>query len=187
MSKGQRVGYKRVSTTDQTTARQLDGIELDRVFEDSCSGKTTNRPALQEALLYLRADDRLIVHSIDRLARNTKDLLDLVELLTGKGVTVEFVKENMTFSTGVNDHMAKLMMTMLAAFADFERSIIRERQLEGIALAKKDGKYKGRAPKLNNKQVATLRERVAAGEEKAAVARDFRISRVSLYRYLADA
>jgi DNA invertase Pin-like site-specific DNA recombinase len=143
--KGQRIGYIRVSTAEQNTARQLDGIELDRTFTDHASGKSIERPALSEALAYLREGDTLTVHSIDRLARNTKQLLEIVETLNARGITIEFVKNNLTFTASNNDHTAKLMMTMLAAFADFERSMIRERQREGIDIAKARGDtYKGR-------------------------------------------
>lgn len=187
MSKHQRVGYKRVSSVDQSTERQLDGLELDRVFEDKASGKDTNRPALAEAIKYLRDGDTLVVHSMDRMARNTEDLLRLVRELNGKGVTVEFAKEHLTFSGNSSDPMAHLMMTMLAGFAQFERSMIRERQREGIELAKAKGVYKGRKPSLTDEQAEQLRGRIAAGEKKAVVAREFGISRETLYTYLRDA
>lgn len=188
MSKGHRVGYRRVSSVDQSTERQLEGVQLDKEFEDKASGKDTNRPGLEQAIAYVRDGDTLVVHSLDRLARNLEDLLRTVRALNGKGVTVEFVKENLTFTGSTVNPMANLMMSMLGAFAEFERTLIRERQREGIALAKAKGDvYKGRAPKLNAEQIAGLRARCAAGEEKAAVARSFGISRVSLYRYLAAA
>jgi DNA invertase Pin-like site-specific DNA recombinase len=187
MSKHQRVGYKRVSSVDQNTARQLDGVELDRVFEDKASGKDTNRPALAEAIKYLREGDTLVVHSMDRLARNTEDLLRLVRELNDKGVSIEFVKEHLTFSGNGADPMAQLMMTMLGGFAQFERSIIRERQREGIEVARANGAYKGRKPALTTEQVAQVTARAAAGEKKAAIARDFGISRETLYQYLKAA
>ncbi|MDR5757659.1 recombinase family protein [Caballeronia sp. LZ035] len=185
MSKGQRVGYIRVSSADQNTARQLDGIELDRIFEDKQSGKTIDRPQLQAMLAYVREGDTLYVHSIDRLARNTKHLLEIVEQLNTRGVTVRFEKNSLIFGASNNDHSAKLMMTMLAAFADFERELIKERQAEGIAIAKADGKYKGRKPSLTDTQAAELRARIAAGEQKAEVARSYGISRATLYTYLS--
>jgi DNA invertase Pin-like site-specific DNA recombinase len=184
MSKHQRVGYKRVSTIDQSTERQLDGVELDRAFEDKASGKDTNRPQLIEAIKYVRDGDTLVVHSMDRMARNTEDLLRLLRELNDKGVTVEFVKERLAFSGNSADPMAQLMMTMLAGFAQFERSMIRERQREGIELAKEKGVYKGRKPSLTDEQVEQLKARIAAGEKKAVVARDFGISRETLYAYL---
>jgi DNA invertase Pin-like site-specific DNA recombinase len=180
----QHIGYKRVSTLDQNTERQLDGKRFDAEFEDKASGKDTNRPKLQEMISYVRDGDTVHVHSIDRLARDTSDLLRLVKELNGKGVTVRFEKENLTFG-GDEDAMGKLMMTMLAAFADFERAMIRERQREGIALAKQRGVYsKKRTKKLTLEQITKLRARADAGEKKAVIARDFGISRETLYQYL---
>ena len=186
---GQRVGYVRVSTVDQSTARQLEGFALAKVFEDHASGKDTRRPQLQAALAYVRAGDTLVCHSIDRLARNLDDLRALVKDLNAKGVSVEFVKECLTFAAGAGegDAMARLMLSMLGAFAEFERALIRERQREGIAIAKQmPGKYKGRAPALNADQVAELRRRDSAqmGKGRAALAREFGISRQTLYANL---
>ena len=177
-----RVGYIRVSTLDQNTERQLDGQELDKVFTDKASGKDTKRPQLQAALDYLREGDCLIVHSMDRLARNLDDLRRIVLGLTSKGVLVEFVKERLTF-TGEDSAMSQLLLSVMGAFAEFERSLIRERQREGIALAKKAGVYKGRKPSLTNEQAQQLRARITAGEKKAALAREFGISRETLYQY----
>ncbi len=182
--KGQKVGYKRVSTVDQSVERQLEGIELDRVFVDSASGKDTNRPGLQDAVKYVREGDTLIVHSMDRLARNVEDMLRLVREMNGKGVTVQFIKENMSFAAGKDDPRAHLMFAMLGAFAQFERALIRERQREGIAIAKTKGKYKGRPPSLKAEHIAGIRERVATGVAKSKVAREFKISRETVYRIL---
>lgn len=182
--RGQRVGYIRVSSIDQNTDRQLDDIDLDKTFTDHCSGKDTDRPQLKAALEHLREGDELVIHSMDRLARNVEDMRRLVRELTSKGITVRFVKETMTF-TGDDSPMNQLMLTLLGAFAEFERSMIRERQREGIVIAKaKGGKYKGRKPTLDASQVIVLQEKVAAGASKAAVARDFGISRQTLYEYL---
>jgi DNA invertase Pin-like site-specific DNA recombinase len=183
MSKGHRIGYVRVSTLDQNTERQLDGIELDRTFTDKASGKDTRRPQLQAALEYARDGDFFVVHSMDRLARNAEDLLRTVRELTGRGVTVEFIKNHLTFS-GKADPMAKLMMTMLAAFGEFERDLIRERQREGIAIAKAKGVYKGRRKALNAEQTAELVECARSGMPKAELARSYGISRETLYQYL---
>src|SRR5271170_1712028 len=131
---GQRVGYIRVSTVDQSTARQLDGLELDRTFTDKLSGKDTNRPELQAAMKRMRDGDVLVVHSMDRLARNLGDLLRLVEELNGRGVAVEFVKENLVF-TGDDSAMSNMLLGIMGSVAQFERAMIRERQLEGIAKA----------------------------------------------------
>lgn len=183
---GQQVGYVRVSSIDQNTDRQLEGVALDRVFTDKASGKDTARPELQSALAYVRAGDTLTVHSMDRLARNAEDLLRMVRELTGRGVSVRFVKESLTF-TGDDNPMAHLMLTMMAAFSQFERSLIRERQREGVAIAKAAGKYKGRALSLDVTQAASLRSRAAAGENKSALAKEFGISRQTLYSYLESA
>ncbi|WP_175697569.1 recombinase family protein [Burkholderia ambifaria] len=183
-SKGKHIGYIRVSTVDQSTERQLEGVDLDKVFTDKASGKDTERPQLQAALDYLRDGDTLMVHSMDRLARNTDDLLRMVRELTERGVTVQFAKDTMTFSADKRNPQQELMMTMLAGFAQFERALIRERQREGIAIAKANGVYKGRKPSLSPEQVSMLRQRAASGEAKAAIARDLGISRETLYQYL---
>jgi DNA invertase Pin-like site-specific DNA recombinase len=177
-----RVGYIRVSTLDQNTERQLDGQDLDKVFTDKASGKDTKRPQLQAALDYLREGDILVVHSMDRLARNLDDLRRIVLGLTSKGVLVEFVKERLTF-TGEDSAMSQLLLSVMGAFAEFERSLIRERQREGVALAKKAGAYKGRKPSLTDEQAQRLRARITAGEKKAALAREFGISRETVYQY----
>lgn len=185
MSSGQLVGYKRVSTLDQITDRQLDGIALDHEFIDHASGKNTERPELTRALAYVRKGDTLVVHSMDRLARNLDDLRRLVRDLTGKGVKVSFIKEAMTF-VGDDAPMATLMLSMMGAFAEFERSLIRERQREGVALAKLRGAYKGRKRVLTAEQVADLRQRAQPGVNKAALAREFGIARRTLYDYLGE-
>lgn len=182
-AKGQVVGYKRVSSVDQNEARQLEGLELDKVFTDKASGKDMKRPQLERALEFLRDGDVLLVHSMDRLARNLDDLRRIVLTLTKRGVSVQFVKESLTF-TGEENAMAQLLLSVMGAFAEFERSLIKERQREGIALAKKKGVYKGRKPSLSAEQAKELRRR-AAGENKAALAREFGISRAALYVYLA--
>ena len=180
---GQKIGYKRVSTVDQNTARQLDGVPLDKLFEDKASGKDTNRPELQLALSYCREGDTLVVHSMDRLARSLVDLRGMVTKLTGRGVAVEFMKENLRFN-GDDSPMAILLLSLLGAVAEFERSLILERQREGIALAKVAGKYKGRSRSLTAEKVAELLARAAAGERKTQIAKSFGISRETLYSYL---
>ena len=181
--KGKRVGYIRVSSVDQNTVRQLEGIRLDRVFTDKASGKDTKRPQLEAMLEFVREGDLVVCHSMDRLARNLDDLRRLVMGLTKRGIRVEFVKESLTF-TGEDSPMATLLLSMLGAVSEFERALIRERQREGVQLAKQRGVYKGRKPSLSAEQAAELRKRVAAGEKKAGIARDFNISRETLYQYL---
>ncbi len=180
---GQRVGYIRVSTLDQNPDRQLEGTELDRVFTDHASGKDVARPQLEGLLRFVRDGDTIVVHSLDRLARNLDDLRRLVQELTTRGVQVQFVKEQLTF-TGEDSPMANLLLSMMGAFAEFERALIRERQREGIALAKQRGVYRGRRRALAGEQVDELRRRAAAGEQKAQLARDFGISRETVYQYL---
>ncbi len=140
--KGQRVGYVRVSTLDQNPERQLEGIAVDRVFTDKASGKNTQRPELDRLVAYVREGDTVVVHSMDRLARNLDDLRRLVKHFTQHGIRVEFVKEHLSF-TGEDSPMSTLLLSVMGAFAEFERALIRERQREGIAVAKKRGVYKG--------------------------------------------
>jgi DNA invertase Pin-like site-specific DNA recombinase len=181
---GKRCGYIRVSSVDQNTVRQLDGIQLDKVFTDKASGKDTNRPQLKAAIDYLRDGDVMVVHSMDRLARNITDLLHTVDMLNRRGVVVEFVKESLTF-TGDDSAMSKLMLTIMGGVAEFERAMIRERQLEGIAKAKQAGKYTGRKSTMQAAQVQAIRDRAAAGANKSALAREFGVTRQTIYNILA--
>jgi DNA invertase Pin-like site-specific DNA recombinase len=179
---GKRIGYVRVSSVDQNEGRQLDGVEVDKTFTDKASGKDVKRPQLVAALDYLREGDVLVVHSMDRLARNLDDLRKVVLGLSGRGVVVEFVKERLTF-TGEDSAMSNLLLSVMGAFAEFERCLTKERQREGIVLAKRAGLYKGRKPSLTPEKAEQLRHRIAAGEKKAALAREFGISRETLYQY----
>lgn len=148
--KGQKVGYVRVSSVEQNTGRQLEGIEVDRIFVDRASGKNTDRPKFQEMLNYVREGDRVIVHSMDRFARSLKDLVTEVDKLVKRGIAIQFVKENITF-TAQSTPMDNLMLQLMGAFAQFEREIILERQKEGIKLASSQGKYKGRIQDIEGK------------------------------------
>jgi len=177
-------GYIRVSTIDQNTDRQLDGLKLDRVWKEKISGKTKDRPLLNECLEHLRSGDTLHVHSMDRLARNLKDLQELVEDLTGRGIKVQFHKENLTF-TNDTSAMSKLMLQIMGAVAEFERELIHERQMEGIQKAKKEGKHLGRKAALSDDQVQELKRMVDSGINKKDVAEHFGVSRQTLYRVLA--
>lgn len=179
---GKRIGYVRVSSVGQNEVRQLDGVELDKTFTDKCSGKDTARPQLHAALDYLRDGDVLIVHSMDRLARNLDDLRKIVTGLTARGVQVQFAKEGLLF-TGEDNAMSNLLLNVMGAFAEFERSLMRERQREGIALAKKAGVYTGRKPSLTPAEVAEIRKRVRAGETVASLAREYEVSRQTLYQH----
>ena len=180
---GHRIGYVRVSSFDQSSERQLESIQVDKTFTDRASGKDMQRPQLDAMLAFVREGDTVVVHSMDRLARNLDDLRGLVKTLTQREIRIEFVKECLTF-TGEDSPMANLMLSVMGAFAEFERSLIRERQREGIALAKKRGVYRGRKKALAPEQVTDLRHRADAGEKKAQLAREFGISRETLYQYL---
>ena len=160
---GQRIGYIRVSSFDQNPERQLEHVEVARVFTDTASGKDAHRPQLEALLGFVRQGDTVVVHSMDRLARNLDDLRRVVQGLTRRGVRIEFLKEHLVF-TGEDSPMANLMLSVMGAFAEFERALIRERQREGIALAKRRGAYRGRKRSLNHEQVAEVRRRIEAGE-----------------------
>jgi DNA invertase Pin-like site-specific DNA recombinase len=181
---GQTVGYIRVSSADQNEARQLDGQHLDKTFIDKASGKDTKRPQLQALLEFVREGDTVLVHSMDRLARSLRDLEGIVTGLTERGVSVSFVSQGMTF-TGDDSPMNTLMLQMLGAVSQFERSLISERQREGIAIAKSKGVYKGRKPSLDAAGVAKLHELVAQGKPKVQIAAEMNISRTSVYEYLS--
>jgi DNA invertase Pin-like site-specific DNA recombinase len=183
---GKLVGYARVSSEDQNLERQLEqfrAAKVDKIFSDQVSGKTTERPQLQALLAYVREEDTLVVCSMDRLARNLADLKRLVDDLNKKGVIVRFIKENLSFS-GDDSPMSKLLLNLLGAVAEFERELIRERQREGVAIAKRAGVYKGRKPALTPAQAQELQQKVANGAKKSALAKELGISRETLYQYL---
>ncbi len=183
---GQRIGYIRVSTLDQNDKRQLDGELLDRTFSDTASGRDIARPQLAELMRFTRDGDTVVVHSMDRLARNLDDLRSLVQTLTNKGVRVEFVKERLAF-TGEDSPMAILMLSVMGAFAEFERALIKERQREGIALARQRGAYRGRKKTLSPERAAEMVRQAAEGAAKSTLAREYGISRETVYQYLRQA
>lgn len=178
-----KLGYKRVSSFGQNLSRQLEGFDFDKVFEDKVSGKSIKRPALEEMLSYARENDEIFCHSLDRMARNLSDLLKLIEDLNKRGISVTFVKENLSFKSGDNNPMAKLQLQIIGAVAEFERSLIKERQLEGVEIAKKKGVYKGRKPTLNKDQIKEVKMHFDNGMKKTEIAKMFNISRESVYRY----
>ena len=180
---GQRIGYIRVSSLDQNESRQLESEILDRVFTDKASGKNTDRPQLQELLQFARDGDTVVVHSMDRLARNLDDLRRIVQNLTDQGISIFFVKEGLTFN-GEDSPMSNLLLSVMGAFAEFERALIKERQREGIEIAKKKGVYKGRRPSISHDQVKEIKQRALSGENKTALAKEYGISRQTLYSYL---
>ena len=179
---GQVVGYVRVSAADQNEARQLEALgTVDRLFSEKVSGRNTDdRAQLQEMLFYVRDGDKVRVKSPDRLARSTTDLLDLVERLKAKGVGLEFI-DNPALNTDTPQD--EFMLTVLAAIAQLERKTIRERQAEGIAIAKRNGVY-DRILKLTPEQIQLARKRIAQGVPKAKIARDLGVSRQTLYAAL---
>lgn len=176
---GKIIGYIRVSTVGQSTGRQLDGIDLDKVFEEKASAKTRERPKLNEMLDYIREGDSVIVHDISRLARNIQDLHHLVEEITAKGATLQFKKEGLTFSGDNKDPMSQLLLSMLGAVYQFEREIMKERQREGIAAAKAKGKFKGRPPKIDNQEILRV---IAEGKSIAQTAKILGVSQSSVQR-----
>lgn len=178
---GQKIGYVRVSSSDQNTDRQLDGLALDRTFTDKVSGKTTDRPQLQEMLRFVRDGDQLFVHSMDRLARNLIDLRQMVQELTGRGIRITFVKEGLVFN-GDDAAMSMLLLSVMGAVAEFERAILKERQAEGIRIARLKGVYKGRKAALTDDQREEIRQKIAAGIPKARIAREYRCSRETIYK-----
>jgi DNA invertase Pin-like site-specific DNA recombinase len=169
-SKGQRVEYVRVSGLDQNQVRQLEGVRRDKTLTDKASGKDAKPPQLEAMLGFVREGDTVQRHSMDRPARNLDDLRRIVLGLTDRGVHVVFVKESLTF-TGEDSPMSNLLLSVMGGFAQFERELIRERQREGIAIARRTGKYSGRKPSLTGERAAELRWRVAAGDSKPALAR----------------
>ena len=190
MQTGIRIGYIRVSSADQNTDRQLAGEHLTVTFIDKASGKNTDRPQLQALLAGNWPEGSVVVvHSMDRLARSLSDLLRIVEELTGKGIAIQFIKEGKIFKgSETADPMDKLMLSMLGAFAEYERTLIRERQREGIAKAKQRGVYKGRVQKITDPAQLDqlLAEATALGAVKKRVAAKYGISRETLYKYLAN-
>lgn len=181
---GQNIGYKRVSSESQNTARQLDGIKLDKEFADTITGSVRNRLELEKCLNYLRTGDTLHIHSIDRLARNLRDLQAIVDELVCKGITVKFHNENLTFS-GEENPVSKAMLQMMGCFAEFERSMIKSRQREGIDAAKAAGIALGRRPKLNDAElIARARQMKAGGMKKIEISKELGLSRPSVDKLL---
>ena len=187
-TKGMNVGYIRVSSTGQNTDRQNDAfdnaLDLDKVFTDKVSGATTDRPDLKACMDYLRENDTLYIYSMDRLARNLVDLQGIVQELTQRGVCIKFMKEQLTFEqSGVNP-MNTLLLQVMGAFAEFERSLIKERQMEGIKSAKAKGVRFGRKAKLTSEQRAEIKGRLVTDPfiKKSDLMEEFDISRATFYR-----
>lgn len=179
------VGYVRVSTVEQNEARQLEAMKqypIERMFIEKASAKDANRPRLQEMLDFVRDGDIVHIHDFSRLARSVKDLLEVVEHLNSKGVALVSNKESIDTSTPTG----KLMLTMIGAIAEFERSNLLERQREGIAIAKREGAYKGRKaviiPNFGQHYARYMRREVT----KSALAKELGISRPTLDRLIDE-
>lgn len=184
------LSYLRVSSQDQNLDRQYQaiaeaGITADREFPEKISGATRERPQLDALLRYVRKGDTVVVASMDRLARSLHDLEAIVTELDRKGVSVRFLKEGLTFIPGHDDKYSVFQLQVLGAVAQLERSIIRDRQADGIAVAKAKGVYKGRKPSLTAEQAEEIRGLIAEGVNKSEIARRYGVDRSSLYRALA--
>lgn len=187
MNNNQKIAYLRVSSVSQNEARQREAMQdkgIDKYFVDKCSGKDTNRPQLQEMLAYVREGDTVYIHEFSRLARNTADLLKIVEYLNDKGVTLISNKENLDTSTSTG----KLMLTIIGAIAEFERACIRERQLEGIEIAKREGKFKGgQVKRIDDDTFNRYYQKYQSREiNKVQFAKALKISRPTLDKLLKE-
>lgn len=177
-----KVGYIRVSSIEQSTERQLDGIELDEIFEEKISAKDCQRVELKKCLQFLRRQDTLYVHSICRLARNQKDLLNIVEGLVNKGVVVKFVTENLEFGN-VDNPMNNLLLHVLGAVAQFERSLTKQRQLEGIRKAKEKGVRFGKKA-LSKQKIKKINEKYKEGWSINRISYELKVGTSTVYKYL---
>lgn len=173
------VGYRRTSTDQQNLARQ--DFPCDKMFEEAASAGTRDRPALKAMIDYVREKDEIRVWSIDRLCRDLRDLQEVIQTVNAKGVSITFLSENLTFTANQNDPFAKLQLQMMGAFAEFERSIIRKRQAEGIAKAKERGVYTGRKPTIDVTEIKRLKEE---GLGATDIAKKLNIARASVYRVM---
>jgi DNA invertase Pin-like site-specific DNA recombinase len=174
-----KIGYRRVSSESQNLDRQ--DFVCDKMFEEKVSGAKRDRAALAEMIEFAREGDEVVVWSIDRLARDLRDLQDIISTLNDKGVSISFLKEKLTFAGDANDAFAKLQLQMMGAFAEFERNIIRSRQAEGIARAKERGVYKGRKKTIDENR---LRKMKAEGHSVTEIAELVGVSRMTVYRTL---
>ena len=179
----QQVGYIRVSTREQNTARQLDNMRLDKVFTDTCSGRDTHRPALRDMISYVRAVDTVHVHDISRLARNVADLIEIIKKLNSKGVSVKFHKENLFFSSDESNPMSELMLNLLGAVYQFERSMLLERQREGIIRAQAEGRYKGKPKTVDRAMVLEKRD---CGLSIRSIANELKLSPTTVHKILHE-
>ena len=175
------IAYRRCSSVDQKLDRQ--DIQADKTFEEKLSGKDRNRPALAAMLDYIREGDLIKVWDISRLARDLMDLQNIITEINDKGATIQFITENLTFAPDVDNPIATMQLQMMGAFAQFERAVKRQRQLEGIAIAKDKGKYSGGSKRINRERVHQLR---SEGLSTYKIASMMEISRMSVHRILKE-
>lgn len=181
---GKVIGYVRVSTTDQNPDRQLEGVSVHKKFIDYASGSTMKRPELEKMMEYAREDDTIVIHSMDRLGRNIRDLRNIIDEMVSKGIKVHFVRENLLFSSEKNS-MSNLILMLFGAVAEFELEKLKERQREGIEQARKAGKYQGRKPSLNKEKIEFMQQQLSQTRcTKTQLARELGISRFTLYKYI---
>jgi DNA invertase Pin-like site-specific DNA recombinase len=178
-----KVGYRRVSTIDQSLDRQELGT-VERIFEEKVSGKSTDRAALQDMIAFVREGDEVVVYSIDRLARDLRDLQSIIQTLLDKRVSVTFLSERLSFSADKDDAFSRLQLQLMGAFAEFERRIIRKRQAEGIAKAKSRGVYKGRKKQVDDNKIIQMKRE---GLKITEIASALSVSRMTVYRALDSA
>ena len=184
---GKKLAYVRVSSIGQSTSRQdqqIEELEVDKVFIEKVSGKNiADRPQFQLMLEYAREEDIIYCADLSRWGRSLIDIKTTVTSLTTNGVTVKFLKENLTFSNH-NDDMNNLLLGILSSLAEWERAVIKSRQMEGVKIAQERGVYKdrcGRKPKLSEEQIQEVRKRVEGGEHRTSIAKSMKVSRQTIY------
>ena len=189
---GKKLAYVRVSSEGQSTSRQdlqIEELCVDKVFSEKVSGRNIqDRPQFQMMLEYAREDDIIYCAELSRWGRSLIDIKTTVTALTSKGVTVKFLKENLTFTYNEEDPMSNLLLGILSSLAEWERAVIKSRQMEGVRIAQERGIYKercGRKPKLTEEQIKEVQRRVADGEKRADVAVAFGVSRQTVYNLVA--
>ena len=181
-------GYARVSSADQHLDRQmsaLSAVGVESFFTDKMSGKDLKRPGFETLKADVKAGDVIVVQSMDRLSRSLKDLLNTIEYFGERGVTIRFLKENIEISPGNVSPISKLLLGIMGAVAEFERNLIRERQREGIELAKKRGIYKGRTP-VEMEKVSAVQQKVKEGFSVIEACKAVGIGRTTYYNRLAE-